>query len=188
MNTPAHAVVGLVILSRKGDGHRRTAAIVVGAVIPDLAIIVFYAWHRLLGTDEEQIWSVEYFKPAWQAFIDSFNSIPLIALGLILCWKIRHGLIWALLASMLLHILADLPVHHDDAHRHFFPFLDWKFISPVSYWDPKHYGNWFSLFEVVLVASLSAFLLLKHILPRIWVIACLAVYLVYWIYVFLVWN
>lgn len=179
-------ILGLAVLSR-GDGHRRTAAIVAGALIPDLAIILFYAWYRILGTSEDQIWSVEYFKPAWQAFIDCFNSIPLIALGLIACWKIRHGLIWALLASMLLHTLTDLPVHHDDAHRHFYPLFDWRFVSPVSYWDPAHHGNWFSLFEVLLVGILSAYLYIRRIVPRIWLICSLLIYLIFWIYVYLVW-
>ena len=43
-----------------------------------LALILFYAWHKLLGTNESQIWSVEYYHPLWQACIDSFHSIPLI--------------------------------------------------------------------------------------------------------------
>ncbi len=43
MNTPAHVAINLLLLSRNPD-HRKTAAIVGGALIPDLAIIVFYAW------------------------------------------------------------------------------------------------------------------------------------------------
>ena len=187
MNTVAHAVVGLAVLSRD-DSHKRTAAIVTGALIPDLAILVFYAWHRMLGTAEDQIWSIEYYKPAWQAYIDSFNSIPLIALGLALCWKLKNGLLWVLLASMLLHALTDLPVHHDDGHRHFFPFLDWRFVSPVSYWDSQHYGYWFSLFEAILMVALSIYLLMNQFTPKIWVIGCLVTYLVFWIYAFLVWS
>ncbi len=42
MNTLAHVAINL-LLSRNPD-HRKTAAIVGGALIPDLAIIVFYAW------------------------------------------------------------------------------------------------------------------------------------------------
>ena len=187
MNTVAHAVVGLAVLSRQ-DSHKRTATIVAGALIPDLAIILFYAWHRIIGTSEDLIWSIEYFRPTWQAFIDSFNSIPVIAIGLVLCWKIRHGLIWALFASMMLHCLTDLPVHHDDGHRHFFPFSDWRFVSPISYWDSNHYGHWFSLFEALLVSLLCAFLWIRQATPKVWIVGCLIFYLIFWIYAFLVWN
>ena len=90
MNTPAHVVVNLLLLTRKPDNqlsHRRCAAIVAGALLPDLVIIVFYGWQLLLGTAESQIWSVEYYRPVWQAWIDSFNSIPLIGLAMLICWQ-----------------------------------------------------------------------------------------------------
>ena len=132
-------------------------------------------------------WSVEYYKPVWQGYIDVFNSIPLLLIALLLCWKIRHGLVWALLASMLLHTLGDLPVHHDDGHRHFFPFSDWRFVSPVSYWDSNHHGDWFSVFEVSLVMILASILYVREMVPRIWVIGSVSIYMVYWMYVFAVW-
>jgi len=56
-----------------------------------------------------------------------------------------------LFISMILHSLGDLPVHNDDAHRHFFPFSNYRFISPLSYWDRKHYGSIVSLVEMFLV-------------------------------------
>ena len=42
--------------------------------------------------------------------------------------------------AALLHIALDFPLHADDAHRHFWPVSDWRFFSPVSYWDPAHNG------------------------------------------------
>ena len=56
-----------------------------------------------------------------------------------------------LFLSMILHSLGDLPVHNDDAHRHFFPFSNYRFISPFSYWDRKHYGSIVSVVEMLLV-------------------------------------
>lgn len=186
MNTPAHAIINLALLSRR-PSHSRSAAIVAGALIPDLVIVGFYFWHKLLGTDETQIWSLEYYRPLWQAAIDSFNSIPLILMAMLISWKTRHPLWLAFSASMLLHTFGDLPLHHDDAHRHFFPFLDWRFASPVSYWDPAHHGRWVSLFEICAVLGASTCLYRRHGKFRLWVVPGVLIYLFYWIYVVLVW-
>jgi hypothetical protein len=88
---------------------------------------------------------------------------------------------------MLLHSLGDLPLHHDDAHRHFFPFLDWRFSSPVSYWDPEHHGQWVSLIEFSGVLAASVFMYWRWITLRPWVAGLISVYLLYWGYVFMVW-
>ena len=51
MNTPAHALINLLLLARKprqNISHKRSAMIIAGALLPDLVIIVFYAWHLLL--------------------------------------------------------------------------------------------------------------------------------------------
>ena len=190
MNTPAHAVLNLLLLTRRRErnlDHRECGVIIGGAVMPDLAIIVFYGWQLILGRSETQIWSVEYYRPFWQAWIDSFNSIPIVALAMLLSWKARRHLWLLFFCSMMLHLLADLPVHHDDGHRHFFPFSDWRFASPVSYWDPAHYGYWFSLFEIGLVAGASLYMARQRPLIRPWVGATVSVYVAYWIYVLAVW-
>ena len=186
MNTPAHAVVNLLLLSRD-RGHRYSAAVVGGAIIPDIVIVVFYAWQLALGTPENQIWSQEYYRPLWQGWIDTFNSVPLILLAMLLCWHFRRYFLLAFLASMLLHVGGDLPLHHDDGHRHFFPFSDWRFSSPVSYWDPAHYGYWASLIEITAVVGASVFMYLRHRALRPWLTSIVAVYLIYWVYVYLVW-
>ena len=186
MNTPAHVAVNLLLLARDPD-HRQTTAIIGGALIPDLVIIVFYAWQLWLGTAEDVIWSTEYHRPLWQAWIDSFNSIPLVTLALLLGWYFCKPALLLITASMLLHILGDLPLHHDDAHRHFFPLLEWRFASPISYWDPAHYGNWASLFEIAAVTAASIFLYWRYLLLRPWVSGIFAIYLLYWGYVWLVW-
>lgn len=72
----------------------------------------------------------------------------------------RRGAEWPrvriVAASMLLHVAVDLPLHGEDAHRHFYPLSDWRFVSPVSYWDPARYGRIVAPFELLLVAILSA--------------------------------
>jgi membrane-bound metal-dependent hydrolase YbcI (DUF457 family) len=54
----------------------------------------------------------------------------------------------AFFASIILHCLFDLPIHREDAHRHFVPLSDWRFVSPISYWDPAYYGAWVAFAEL----------------------------------------
>lgn len=92
------------------------------------------------GVPEAVIWSSRYFDPAWQDLFDLFHSLPLMAVALAITLATRQRSWTLLFASMVLHVMFDLPLHHDDAHRHFYPLSDFRFASPVSYWDSAHYG------------------------------------------------
>jgi hypothetical protein len=65
------------------------------------------------------------------------------------------------------HLAGDFPVHVQDAHPHFWHFTDWRFRSPVSYWDLGHHGRQFGWFEMALGVGL-AFLLFRRY-RAIWV-------------------
>ncbi len=60
----------------------------------------------------------------------------------------------------LVHALIDIATHHDDGPLLLFPF-DWstRFLSPVSYWDPRHFGRPFLLFEATLDLVIAGWLL-----------------------------
>ena len=155
MTTPAHAALSLIVLGRS---ERNALPVALGAVAPDAPMLVFYLWERLVrGVSEGRIWSERYFDPGWQVVFEIPSSIPLLALALcillVLLGRRSTGRFPAagvaatprparltaatlFVASMILHALGDLPLHREDAHRHFFPVSDWRFTSPVSYWDP----------------------------------------------------
>ena len=152
MNTPGHAVLNLAVLGR----HERPGCsgfIVAGAIVPDLPIVGFYLWERFVrAASEHAIWTSLYFDERWQRVFDAVHSIPLAAAGAVV--GVGSGSAAAVLffLSMILHDVCDLPLHHDDAHRHFWPLSDWRFASPFSYWDPHHHGAGMALAEVVVVA------------------------------------
>jgi hypothetical protein len=158
VNTPAHLVVNLALL---GGGPRRahTGPIALGALLPDLPMFGFYLWQKLvLATPERVIWSSAYFEPGWQLCFDLANSIPLAGLGLAVGLALRRTDLSLLCASVLLHCALDLPVHREDAHRHFLPFSSWQFVSPVSYWDPAHHGARVAGLETALLCAGAAVL------------------------------
>ena len=148
MNTPAHVVLCAVALGR--DRWRGAwGPITLGALLPDLPMFGFYAYQRLLqGRNESTIWGELYFDADWQYFFDLWNSFPLLAVAALVAWRMGATRALALIASMALHCLFDLPLHHDDAHGHFEPLTSWRFESPVSYWDPAHYGRIFGAVEI----------------------------------------
>lgn len=165
MNTPAHIVLNTVVLGR-GRWRGHAGAIALGALTPDLPMVGFFLYQRLaLARPDELIWSSIYFQPAWQAFFDCFNSLPLILVAAVMAWRMRNTAGTAFFASMAVHCLADLALHHDDAHRHFYPFSEWRFESPVSYWDPQHYGHVAMPVEMLLVV-LGTLYLMRRGSPR----------------------
>ena len=189
MDTTAHIVCNLLIQSRPSQ-PRLFLFVVAGAIIPDLPIVLFYAWESwVIGSSEQEIWSSRYFLPGWQNFIDVFNSIPIIVILLALCAYLEYRLPTVVLIGMLLHILFDLPLHNDDAHRHFFPLSDWRFFSPLSYWDPDHYGDDLRVVQIGLVILGLIWLWIKNISRSVRAgVALLGViYVGYRFFVYLVW-
>jgi hypothetical protein len=165
VNTPAHLVVNLALLSSSrlsrtpGEDTplpNAGAWIAFGAVLPDAPMFGFFLWQTLVvGASQDLIWGEAYFRESWQIFFDLFNSIPLALAGLAIALLTGARRFALLFASVLLHCAFDLPLHHEDAHAHFLPLSSWHFESPVSYWDPKRLGQLGAGFElgVVLLSS-----------------------------------
>ena len=61
MNTPAHAVFSLLVLGRK-EHPEDVTPIAIGAVLPDMPMVLFYFVHRVIfGVPEMAIWTEAYF-------------------------------------------------------------------------------------------------------------------------------
>lgn len=150
MNTPAHIIINMTVLGR-GQSFSAQIAVLAGSLLPNAPMFWFYFVERIVrNTPERVIWEEPYFHEPWQILIDLFNSISLIGIGIIACWWFRTKAGMALFMSMLMHVIFDFLLHHDDAHHHFLPFSNWRFESPVSYRDPNHYGYIAGLTELVI--------------------------------------
>ncbi len=155
MNTPSHIVFNLAVLDKRGNSNR-VFPVFLGAILPDVPIFILFFWEKFVkGASQSKIWGEIYFRDDWQLFIDIFNSIPITLFILIITKVFLKGslkdFIMLFCYSMLLHFMLDLPLHHDDAHRHFLPISNWRFISPLSYWDVAHHAR-----EVVIGETLLA--------------------------------
>ncbi|HBB33741.1 MAG TPA: hypothetical protein DDZ80_01205 [Cyanobacteria bacterium UBA8803] len=156
MNTPSHAILNLALLSQQQSIPALT--ITIGAILPDAPIFLLYFWAKLVHRQtERQIWSETYELPFWQNLVATFHSIPLALLGVATAHFFGWEPLQILSLSMVLHSLLDFPVHNHDAHRHFFPLSNYRFISPLSYWDTKHHARVVSMVEKLLVLAASIY-------------------------------
>lgn len=175
MNTPSHLLLTAALRRALGWAPRERAAVLLGAIAPDILLYVLsagaFAYYRLgRGWDGERTLRYVYDRlffedPVW---IVSHNLLhaPLILLaGFAVIHmlggpttRVRRWLFWFLVACAF-HSAIDILTHHDDGPLLLFPF-DWhlRFSSPVSYWDPAHFGREFSRFELGLDVALAVYL------------------------------
>src|SRR5439155_24072487 len=51
------------------------------------------------------------------------------------------------------HNVVDFFTHHAEAHAHFYPLSDWRFQSPVSYYERDHHARVYMTAEVLFAAT-----------------------------------
>jgi len=152
-----------------------TPAFLLGSFLPDIPLFVLslvfgvfsVAGHDGISSTTMAEYDRLFFNdPLWiiphNFFHAPFILAAIVAGGLLLqrrgsAWGSR--LIWFALAAGL-HTGIDILTHHNDGPLLLFPF-DWhtRFISPVSYWDPKYYGRIFTRLELGLDLFLTGYLL-----------------------------
>lgn len=165
MMTPTHMLVAAGVTTRKRMGPGLVALAFFAGFFPDLPMLVMVIWARWTGFTGN-MWRAPdglYWSVPWQTAISATHSFPIwaavFAVGLYLYFRDR-GSKWALALMVLgagafVHAVFDFPVHTTDAHAHFWPFSDWRFISGVSYYEPQHYGNIVSKVEIVIGAAMT---------------------------------
>jgi hypothetical protein len=176
MNTQSHVIMGAVLM---GQGVPRKAwAGALGGITPDIPMLLIVIALKLAGTPDRVIFGELYWQNWWQICNAIGHNLwlwgGLMLLGLFmrdrLLTSVRGFDGWTTVSlfagSALLHTAIDFLCHREDAHMSFWPVTRWKFMSPVSYYDPQHYGTWFSLFEATLGLML-AFLLFRQFNSRI---------------------
>lgn len=166
MMTQTHLLLAAGLFARPGNTRRNTA-VLAGTLIPDLSIYVLFIYASLSGIPADTLWGHTYWSEPWQSWSAISNSVPLylgfLIAALVIASPKDGRPRWQSLPALfclaaLAHLATDFAVHHDDAHIHFWPFTDWRFNSPVSYWDRDHYGGVFSIFEALLGIALIGLL------------------------------
>ena len=166
MHTQTHVIMGAALFGRAIPRRARIAAL--GGLLPDLPMLLMVLVLKLIGIPAPIIFGVLYWQEWWQVTNAIAHNVWLWG-GLLVAALIWHerrnttaqgmdraSLLAAFSASGLLHLAIDFLCHREDAHMSFWPVSRWKFISPVSYYDPAHYGQYVSLFEAAMGLTLAA--------------------------------
>ena len=200
MMTHTHSLMAAALLADPERPRRHNAAILLGSFIPDAAIFSLFVWSKFANIPEQILWQETYFSEPMLTLTAIGNSLPLYSLILIMAvlvvlsktvqqpiavaprpsesgpcsWRlgITSALVLFALAAII-HLLGDFPVHAADAHPHFWPFTDWRFHSPISYWDHNHHGHVFSIVEATVGIALSVIVFRRFNVAYVRVLAVL---------------
>lgn len=177
MQTYSHFLI-TAALARRGSERPglpalRAGAFLLGSVLPDVPLMLLTAQYMSsrigVGRSPGQMFGSEYDAlyfndPLWISGHNLLHAPPLLGLYLLLGYLLwRNGrrggdLLFWFAAGCALHAGVDILTHHNDGPLLLYPF-NWhlRFNSPLSYWDPAHYGRQVSLAEhgmdLLIVAS-----------------------------------
>lgn len=177
MNTPTHFLITAAARKALPSFAMPRSAVWIGSVAPDIPLYLLFGiglfWFRTVrGMEFEAIWGYMwspeglYFNdPWWKAAHNFFHAPPIALAGMIVGrWTLRYGFraghwIFWFFAACGLHSAIDILTHNDDGPLLLWP-IDWelRFSSPISYWDPDHYGLMVSAFEGILDLLLIGYL------------------------------
>lgn len=152
-------------------------AMLIGSVLPDIPFFLltllgqlYYSWFAATPTGESPMvymhTTLYFTDPLWLASHNLFHA-PLILAGIALVGflatrrnsKWGRVLFWFAISAGF-HSFLDIFTHFDDGPLLLFPLnWSWRFASPVSYWDPNHYGWIFAPLEHLLDLAILIYLI-----------------------------
>jgi len=171
MISTTHTLLALAVFTRKGD-KVRNRSVFWGSVIPDA--FIYIAWVILtffMKVPQSTIWNDIYFDEPMQTFASIFNSIPIYIALLGIGYHYRSAVLGKALMffslAALSHISLDFPVHNHDAYAHFWPVSDWRFFSPISYYEEHLHGRTVGMIDLAIGIVASLFVWKRF--DKIWV-------------------
>jgi len=170
MNTPSHIILhwGIQKYFKRTKDFTIPRSFVWWAIWPDIGLYLcvflyipiskYILWNSTEYTFRYMFDTLYFEHPLWIFAYNILHSPTALLLFFIFIktfqdylGKYYKILSWFFLWCML-HSLFDIPLHHDDGPRIFYPFSEYVFSSPISYWDSAHYANyvfpvefWFSI-------------------------------------------
>ena len=174
MRTFSHAIIVAAIGKRAEVGRGSLFAFVIGSVLPDvpLGVLTLLAIVNTPDMSSAMTYMDQAYtsSPLWIALHNTPHSFVVMGLLSVLGYVLirrRWGrwLLWYA-AGATLHIAIDIATHAGDGPMFLYPLSDYRFNSPVSYWNPAYYGRAFTAFEYLLDAALLVYLFIAYRSPK----------------------
>lgn len=132
----------------------------VGGILPDLIYLIgflphIFSYHSFREWMMDPLWDVLWSSPlarsAHSAVIWGAIFLPFV----ILRKKYRFcGQIMPFIIGWGLHVVTDALTHVNDGYPLFFPLSEWRFPTPISYWEQAYHAREFFLISHVLMIGL----------------------------------
>jgi hypothetical protein len=128
---------------------------VIGSVLPDLPFIFATPLYLLRGTALRGAVGAAVASGLSGRLARVAHSLLVAAsaavLAILLCPPLLP-LVWGWIG----HNVVDFFTHHAEAHAHFYPLSEWRFQSPVSYYERDHHARVYMAAEALVAAALVA--------------------------------
>ena len=145
---------------------------VVGAVVPDLPYLLVFA-AAVLRAGPGMLADLGLWHSLWRnpliCALHSFVPWGVVLLGAVVLLRARNPAPAPIMGSSLafilgwgFHVILDMFTHRSDGYPIFWPLSDYRFPTPISYWEPSYHGVAFSL----ACDGLIALLLLRLVVQR----------------------
>ena len=168
MRSFSHILMTAGLAKNKKLAKANYIAFVAGSIIPDLPLIALSSSLFLQYSEQAKAHEIMHYNfennPLWISLHNTPHSLVVLLPLLFIAWllkryKASQWLYWLALGAIL-HTVIDIFTHNSDGPKILFP-LSWtiRFYSPISYWDPAHFGRAFSIFEYLFDFSLLIYLL-----------------------------
>lgn len=181
MNTWFHSVTNLTLAQRiaRRAPWLSPRVVLYASILPDVPLFILTLWYfAVYGVGFGRAYDSFYYEdPLWIVSHNVFHGpLVIVAVALVgwaLCRRARAGegsrrtrggaMLLSFAFGTGLHSFLDILMHNDDGPLLLFPF-DWntRFSSPVSYWDPEHYGLWVFPVETVATIVLTIYLIQRR--------------------------
>jgi hypothetical protein len=123
--------------------------LVAGAILPDLPYCAFFA-AAAVEQGPRAVIDLTLWRSIWgHPLVVALHSFVPWGVAMLLLLSTRGGRrspgAFAFVAGWGAHVVIDMLTHRSDGYPIFWPLSDYRFPTPVSYWEPAYHGRAFSL-------------------------------------------
>ncbi|MBI2061910.1 MAG: hypothetical protein HYT87_19395 [Nitrospirae bacterium] len=123
-----------------------------GSILPDAPYVIPLLAGGVTGALD--VWAHWWNHPVTRIL----HSYPIVGATLILSLLLKRRRTAFLLGGILLHAFFDMWTHVSDAYPVFYPFSEFRFPTPFSYWEKAHHAPALRIVNGLLVAAAALYL------------------------------